>query len=160
VGGALSYMGKNQMGVYEATPVSTEMQTREWFVAHIGQFDYDIVKSQGPFPDYVLRDKFGTMVRCEIEYESKNFIAHQHDPRDCDLIVCWIHNANLPLSVLELSTKKLYRASFMPRRIPNHQKFLQSLAIVGSPVTSFDYACARLKRAKRQGLRGLPEILV
>ncbi len=30
--------------------------------------------------------------RIEFEYESKNFLLHGHDPKKCDLIVCWRHN--------------------------------------------------------------------
>jgi hypothetical protein len=28
----------------------------------------------------------------EVEYESRNFLRHGHDPKKCDVIVCWIHN--------------------------------------------------------------------
>jgi hypothetical protein len=31
-------------------------------------------------------------VALEFEYESKNFVLHGHDPKDCDVIVCWRHN--------------------------------------------------------------------
>jgi hypothetical protein len=31
-------------------------------------------------------------VRIEFEYESKNFLRHGHDPKKCDVIVCWRHN--------------------------------------------------------------------
>ena len=31
-------------------------------------------------------------VRIEFEYESKNFMLHGHDPKGCDVIVCWRHN--------------------------------------------------------------------
>jgi len=42
-------------------------------------------------------------VRIELEYESRNFLRHFHDPTECDLIVCWEHNwADCPLEVLEL----------------------------------------------------------
>ncbi|MGZ7060967.1 MAG: homing endonuclease associated repeat-containing protein [Candidatus Angelobacter sp.] len=44
--------------------------------------------------------------RIEFEYESRAFKLHGHDPRQCDLIVCWRHNwKNCPpnLQVLELS---------------------------------------------------------
>lgn len=42
-------------------------------------------------------------VRVEFEFMSKNFMLHNHDPRGCDLIVCWIHNwPDCPLDVLEL----------------------------------------------------------
>jgi HNH endonuclease len=31
-------------------------------------------------------------VRIEFEFESKNFALHGHDPKGCDVIVCWRHN--------------------------------------------------------------------
>ena len=31
-------------------------------------------------------------VNVEVEFESKNFLKHGHDPKKCDVIVCWIHN--------------------------------------------------------------------
>jgi hypothetical protein len=45
-------------------------------------------------------------VRIEFEYESRQFRGHHHNPRQCDMIVCWRHNwKNCPpgLQVLELS---------------------------------------------------------
>ncbi len=45
-------------------------------------------------------------VRIEFEYESRKFRDHRHDPRRCDLIVCWRHNwpgCPRSLQVLELS---------------------------------------------------------
>jgi Homing endonuclease associated repeat len=30
--------------------------------------------------------------RVELEFESRNFLAHGHDPEGCDAIVCWVHN--------------------------------------------------------------------
>jgi hypothetical protein len=44
------------------------------------------------------------LVYIEFEFESKNFLLHMHEARDCDLIVCWKHNwEDCPLEVLELS---------------------------------------------------------
>lgn len=43
-------------------------------------------------------------VRIEFEYRSRNFLEHGHDPEECDLIVCWVHDWEAcPLEVLELS---------------------------------------------------------
>jgi hypothetical protein len=28
----------------------------------------------------------------EVEMYSRNFVAHKHDPKKCDVIVCWVHN--------------------------------------------------------------------
>ena len=44
--------------------------------------------------------------RIEFEYESKNFLLHGHDPKRCDVIVCWRHNwKECPeeIEVIELS---------------------------------------------------------
>lgn len=95
------------MGRFDVEPQS-ERQTREWFTAHLDEFDYDIIESQAAFPDYLLLDADGSKVRCEAEYESANFVAHSHNPLECDLVVCWIHSADLSVPVLELSTKELH----------------------------------------------------
>jgi len=42
-------------------------------------------------------------VRIEFEFESRNFVAHRHDVKGCDMIVCWEHNwRQCPLEVVEL----------------------------------------------------------
>ncbi|HEX9256151.1 MAG TPA: hypothetical protein VF938_11420 [Candidatus Angelobacter sp.] len=51
---------------------------------------------QGKFPDCVARRQVAPgkwqYLRIEFEYESKNFRLHGHDPKGCDMIVCWRHN--------------------------------------------------------------------
>ncbi len=95
------------MGSFKIEP-ENELQTREWFAAHIAESEYDLIASQGAFPDYVLRDSDGRIYRVEVEYESANFIRHGHDPDWCDFVLCWIHNIELALPVLELSTGTWY----------------------------------------------------
>ncbi|HEY7403163.1 MAG TPA: hypothetical protein VIB39_06555 [Candidatus Angelobacter sp.] len=42
-------------------------------------------------------------VRVEIEFQSRNFLQHFHDPKECDLIVCWEHNwAEAAMEVISL----------------------------------------------------------
>jgi hypothetical protein len=42
-------------------------------------------------------------VRIEIEFLSRNFLQHFHDPKECDLIVCWENNwPDCPLEVIAL----------------------------------------------------------
>ncbi len=42
-------------------------------------------------------------VRIEVEFLSRNFLHHSHDPKGCDLIVCWENNwPDCPLEVIEL----------------------------------------------------------
>jgi hypothetical protein len=51
---------------------------------------------QGKFPDCIARRQVAPgkwqYLRIEFEYESKNFRLHGHDPKGCDVIVCWRHN--------------------------------------------------------------------
>ena len=48
-------------------------------------------------------------VRIEFEYKSKNFLLHGHDPEQCDLIVCWVHDwPASPIEILELQSTLKY----------------------------------------------------
>ena len=51
---------------------------------------------QGKFPDCMAKRQVAPgkwqHLRIEFEYESKNFKLHGHDPKGCDMIVCWRHN--------------------------------------------------------------------
>jgi len=104
------------MGTYKNEPTSNEIEVREWFAAHLAEFDYSIVASQGGFPDLLLEDKDGIPIRAEVEFASASFIAHGHDPQGCDLIICWRHTQTLPLPVLELSIRRMYQ----PGESPGH----------------------------------------
>jgi hypothetical protein len=57
---------------------------------------FAVRRIQRAFPDCealreVSRNQW-QMVRIEFEFESRNFVLHQHDPNGCDVIVCWVHN--------------------------------------------------------------------
>lgn len=58
------------------------------------------------FPDCVGRRFVGKgweRIRIEFEYQSHNFVAHEHDPKDCDMIICWEHDwPGCPIEVIEL----------------------------------------------------------
>lgn len=96
------------MGTFQVEPTN-EMQTREWFAAHLGEFEYSVVVCQEAFPDYILLDGNGKSLRTEAEFVSSNFIAHNHDSDGCDLVVCWIHTTPLAIPVFELSSGKLFQ---------------------------------------------------
>lgn len=70
---------------------------------------FQVLRLQAEFPDCeALRrtenDRW-QRVAIEFEFESRNFLIHGHDERQCDLIVCWKHNwEDCPINVLELST--------------------------------------------------------
>ena len=58
------------------------------------------------FPDCVARrfdGKGWERIHIEFEYRSSHFKAHDHDPAECDIIVCWEHDwTDCPIEVLEL----------------------------------------------------------
>jgi HNH endonuclease len=72
------------------------------------ELGFMVLRLQAEFPDCeALREVEPgrwQWVRIEFEYESRNFLAHQHPVKGCDLIVCWRHNwKDCPLEVIELS---------------------------------------------------------
>ncbi len=66
---------------------------------------YKIVSIQSAYPDAVIRG-FDKEWQVEFEYLASNFIDHRHDPRKCDLIVCWVNDLgdDFPLTIWELSS--------------------------------------------------------
>lgn len=91
-----------------ATAPTNEMGVLFLFAAMATQLGFMVLRMQSEFPDCeALRlcdhDRW-RRVRIEVEFESRNFLLHGHDPRECDLIVCWTHNwPSCPVEVLELS---------------------------------------------------------
>jgi len=62
---------------------------------------------QQGFPDAFGRRKIGKTeyepVDIEFEFRSIDFKNHQHDPKQCDIVVCWEHNwKECPLEVIEM----------------------------------------------------------
>jgi len=62
---------------------------------------------QQGFPDAFGRRKIGRTeyepVDIEFEFRSLDFKNHQHDPNQCDIVVCWEHNwKECPIEVIEL----------------------------------------------------------
>jgi hypothetical protein len=79
------------------------------FACHARELGFTILRLQAAFPDCeALREvgpNKGQRVLIELEYESRNFLEHQHPVNGCDLIVCWINNwPECPLEVIELSS--------------------------------------------------------
>jgi hypothetical protein len=79
------------------------------FGAMCRKLGYAVTRIQSAFPDCnAMREvEPGRWqpVLVEYEFESKNFLLHQHAISECDVIVCWRHNwPGCPLEVIELST--------------------------------------------------------
>jgi len=74
-------------------------------------FDFKIESVQAGFPDCVARRQIGKdrweEIRIEFEFNSRSFLAHNHDPDGADMIVCWNHDwSTCPehIEVVELSS--------------------------------------------------------
>ena len=61
-----------------------------------GRLGFAVKRWQVAFPDCVAVREMAKGQwqdqNVEVEFESKNFLRHGHDPKKCDVIVCWIHN--------------------------------------------------------------------
>ncbi len=75
------------------------------FAALCHDLGFMIEGIRSSFPDALLRrrNNKGTWNSCKAEFEfrSMNFKIHQHNPKDCDIVICWEHDwADCPLEVL------------------------------------------------------------
>lgn len=61
---------------------------------------------QATYPDGKARRKISRGwedIWIEFEYKSSQFKVHKHDPKDCDIIICWKHDwKDCPIEVIEL----------------------------------------------------------
>jgi hypothetical protein len=61
------------------------------------------------YPDCIGRRFVGKgweRVAIEFEFKSSNFKQHKHDPKDCDIIICWENDwKDCPLEVIELKSE-------------------------------------------------------
>jgi hypothetical protein len=80
-----------------------------FFGTQAHRLGFRVLTFQQEFPDCEamreVRPGKWQWVRIEFEYESRNFQRHRHDPKGCDVIVCWRHNwAECPknIEVVEL----------------------------------------------------------
>jgi hypothetical protein len=61
-------------------------------------------------------------VAIEFEFKSSDFKQHKHDPKDCDMIICWENDWNdCPLEVLE------YNANIWAK-MESHKRLEMALA--------------------------------
>jgi hypothetical protein len=77
------------------------------FGAMAEQMGFQMLRIQAEYPDgealRTMAENRLQRVKIEFEYESRNFLRHNHDAAFCDLIVCWEDNwPDSPLEVIEL----------------------------------------------------------
>lgn len=72
---------------------TNEVETIAVFAQVCEAMGVEIVSLQSAFPDAIVRVRAtNRKYRAEFEYQSSSFRAHRHDPRKCDLIICWAHD--------------------------------------------------------------------
>lgn len=86
---------------------TNEMGVLFLFATKARELGFVVLHLQSGFPDCEALRQTGEgrceRARIEFEWESLNFKAHGHDPKGCDVIVCWKHNwKDCPLEVVEL----------------------------------------------------------
>jgi hypothetical protein len=91
-----------------------EMGVSMLFAMMARDLGFIIESAQAPFPD--CRAKMEVMpgrwqdVRIEFEKDSRSFAEHGHDPKGCDMIVCWRHNWKAcPKEMMVLELRKAVR---------------------------------------------------
>jgi hypothetical protein len=71
---------------------------------------------QPQYPDCIAYRRVGDgekKIRIEFEFKSSNFIAHKHNPVDCDTIVCWEHDSpDIPEDIEIIELKRLFGVKF------------------------------------------------
>jgi Homing endonuclease associated repeat len=77
------------------------------FGAMAEQMGFQMLRIQAEYPDgealRTMAENRLQRVKIEFEYESRNFLRHNHDAALCDLIICWEDNwPDSPLEVIEL----------------------------------------------------------
>lgn len=83
--------------------VKNEMGVIVTFAEQAKAVGYEIIDVRAIFPD-ALVSKDGQVYRVEFEYLLSSFSYHDHDERDCDLVICWRDDTSgFVLPVLELS---------------------------------------------------------
>lgn len=86
--------------------VENEAGAIVYFAQNCNRMGYEIEAMNAWYPDAIIkRLSDGLLIRTEFEYESKSFFAHGHDPRECDLIICWRDNGlETPIPIIELES--------------------------------------------------------
>lgn len=75
--------------------------------------DIDIISFDATYPDAMILWK-DNKYRAEFEFMSYNFHTHRHDPKHCDIIICWEDNyPNSILPVIALSNPDWHKTEII-----------------------------------------------
>jgi len=78
---------------------------------HAKHLEHIDIHFRSEFPDALLfNNDTNEVMNVEFETISSNFLKHEHDPKACDLIVCFAHDwKDCPIDVYELVTDELHK---------------------------------------------------
>lgn len=87
-----------------------EVQVREMYAHRMPELGYRVAASQEAFPDWCLEKlDTGEFLFAEVEHKSSAFYTHGHAQSECDLIVCWEHDARgVCIPVIELFSGQVH----------------------------------------------------
>jgi hypothetical protein len=71
---------------------TNERETLLLFASLSSRLGWHILYRNERFPDTILGNGVGANLRAEFEFRAQSFQKHRHDPKGCDLIVCWENN--------------------------------------------------------------------
>ena len=85
-------------------PIDTEMAVRTVFDKFHEKLGYPkILESREKFPDYILEDRRGRIVRAEAKHYASGAKRYKKLAEKCDLIICWYDDwGECPVPCLEL----------------------------------------------------------
>ena len=87
----MTFQPENEIGVIVA------------FVQVAQEAGFEILSINNEFPDATIK-RGNAVYQVEFEYRSSSFKYHGHDPRECDLVICWECDGDCGgLPVLQLS---------------------------------------------------------
>lgn len=118
-GAPLDYAPQNELGVVFL--FSTLAKRR---------YGLRIERIQSAFPDCVAYRE-GERIRIEFEYRSRNFLAHGHDARKCDWIVCWTHDwPAVPSRLRVVELRKEFGLGFNVWVVPIRKEFGNEISTI------------------------------
>lgn len=100
----LQYAPENELGVvFLFSRIAKRLQFR-------------IEAIRAAYPDCIAYRQVGDRekrIRIEFEYRSSNFRLHRHDPKHCDVIVCWHHDwHSVPSNIEVIELKRFFGVPF------------------------------------------------
>ena len=76
---------------FDVLRLYNEEEFEEWFAHNYIMFGISkIIKIDRMFPDVIAQAFSGNLLRIELEFSAINFIAHDHIPGNCDLIISYV----------------------------------------------------------------------